>query len=411
MSYLTPEERLKKGHITLMRHVETAWYSSVMMMGESEVTDDPDCTTAYTDGFNKKYGLEFISKLDDSQLRGLILHENLHVQLLHIMRHKDLIKENPLLANIAMDLVVNDIIMGLKDKQLASLPEGGVYDPMFHGWSVREIYNHLRKENPKCDPQDGSDGRGRVSVNGKMKKPDGDVHDIDGKADGGQEEDAATAAEKGKALEDAVRKAIYEGAMLAGRLGASIPRQVEDSLEKPLNWKEVMREFVSSSVKGRDEYTWRQFNRKLIVNDILAPIVEDETISELIFSFDTSGSITQDLINKAAFQVQVIADTIRPDIIRVLWWDTEVHGEQVFEGTTSGIAGLLKPVGGGGTRVSCVSEYITKNRYSPDCVVVFTDGYVESNVTWDITAPTLWLVTDNKRWNPPKGKKVFVEGD
>jgi predicted metal-dependent peptidase len=411
MSYLTPEERVKKGHITLMRHVETAWYSSVMMMGESEVIDSPDCPTAYTDGFNKKYGLEFISKLNDPELRGLILHENLHVQLLHIMRHKDLIKENPLLANVAMDLVVNDIIMSLKDKQLASLPDGGVYDPMFHGWSVREIYNHLKKENPKCDPRDGSDGRGGVSVNGKMRKPDGDVHDPNGNADGGQEDDAATAAEKGKALEDAVRKAIYEGAMLAGRLGANIPRQVEDSLEKPLNWKEVMREFVSSSVKGRDEYTWRQFNRKLIVNDILAPTVEDETISELIFSFDTSGSITQELINKAAFQVQVIADTIRPDIIRVLWWDTEVHGEQVFEGTTSGIAGLLKPMGGGGTRVSCVSEYITKNRYNPDCVVVFTDGHVESNVTWEVTAPTLWLVTHNKRWNPPKGKKVFVEGD
>ena len=135
-----------------------------------------------------------------------------------------------------------------------------------------------------------------------MKKPDGDVHDPNGKADGGQEDDAATAAEKGKALEDAVRKAIYEGAMLAGRLGANIPRQVEDSLEKPLNWKEVMREFVSSSVKGRDEYTWRQFNRKLIVNDILAPTVEDETISELIFSFDTSyvccGGIRKCMVSK-----------------------------------------------------------------------------------------------------------------
>jgi predicted metal-dependent peptidase len=410
MSYLTPEERVKKCHITLMRHVETAWYSSIMMMGESEVTDSPDCPTAYTDGFNKAYGLEFISKLNDSELRGLILHENLHVQLLHIMRHKDLIKENPLLANIAMDFVVNDIIMSLKDKQLASLPDGGVYDPMFHGWSVREIYNHLRKENPNCDPQKGSDGRGGVSVNGKMKQPQGDIHDVNGKADGGQEVDQAKAAEIGRALEDGVRKAIYEGAMLAGRLGANIPRQVEDSLERPLNWREVMREFVSSSVRGREEYTWRHFNRALIVNNILAPSVEDETVHELIFSFDTSGSISQSMINSIAFQLQVIADTVRPDILRVLWWDTEVHGEQVFEGTTSGIAGLLKPMGGGGTRASCVSEYISNKRYNPDCVVVFTDGYVESNVSWNINAPTLWLVTDNKRWNPPKGKKVFVEG-
>ena len=411
MSYLTPEDRVKKAHIVLMRHPETAAYGSVMMMGESEVTDSPDCPTAYTDGLNKMYSLEYISKLSDPELRGLVAHENLHVQLLHIMRHKDLIKENSLLANVAMDLVVNDIIMNLKDKQLASLPEGGLYDPMFHGWSVREIYNHLKKENPNCDPVEGSDGDGRVSVNGKMKRPHGDIHDANGKADGGQEADKATAAEMGKALEDAVRKAIYEGAMLAGRLGVNLPRQVEDCLEKPLNWREVLREFVESSVKGKDEYTWRQFNRALIVNDILAPTVEDETVGELIFAFDTSGSITQDLINKAAYQLQVISDTVRPDKLRILWWDTEVHGEQVFEGTTSGIAGLLKPMGGGGTRASCVSQYIQSKKYNPDCVVVFTDGYLESEVIWNINVPTLWLVTDNKRWNPPKGKKVFVEGE
>ena len=406
MTYLTPEERVKKNHIVLMRHTETAAYSSILMMGDSEVTDAPDCPTAYTDGENKKYGMEFISKLNDSELRGLILHENLHVGLLHIPRHKDLFKENAKLANVAMDLVVNDIIMNLKDKQLASLPEGGVYDPMFHGWSVREIYNHLKKENPE-----GGDGEGRVKINGRMTEVDGDEHDPNGKASGGQEVDPAKAAEKAKALEDAVGKAIREGAMLAGRLGASVPRQVEDSLEKPLRWEEVLREFAVSSVRGKDEYTWRAFNRALIVNNILAPTLENETLSELIFSFDTSGSITQDLINKAAYQLQVIADTVRPDRIRVLWWDTEVHGEQVFEGETSNIRNLLKPMGGGGTRASCVSEYIERKRYDPDCVVMFTDGYLEGNVIWNIKAPTLWLVTDNKRWNPPKGKKVFVEGN
>ena len=33
MAYLTSEERLKKQHIILMRHQETALYGSVMMMG------------------------------------------------------------------------------------------------------------------------------------------------------------------------------------------------------------------------------------------------------------------------------------------------------------------------------------------------------------------------------------------
>jgi predicted metal-dependent peptidase len=69
---------------------------------------------------------------------------------------------------------------------------------------------------------------------------------------------------------------------------------------------------------------------------------------------------------------------------------------------------ILKPIGGGGTLVSCVAQYILEKRYKPDCVVVFTDGYVEDNVKWNISADTLWLVTENERWSPPKGKKVIV---
>ena len=103
MAYLTDEERLKKNHIVLMRHPETALYSGIIMMGDSEVSDES--FTAYTDGVNKKYSRTFMQKLKDIELRGLILHENLHVTLMHIPRHTDLMKENHTLANIAMDSV------------------------------------------------------------------------------------------------------------------------------------------------------------------------------------------------------------------------------------------------------------------------------------------------------------------
>jgi len=126
MAYLTDEERLKKSHIILMRHQETALYGSVMMMGESAVEDG--IPTAYTDGENKKYGREFMSKLDDAEARGLIMHENLHVALMHIPRHKDLMKEDGLLANVAMDIVVNNIIDNLTDKTLCKLPKGAIFD-------------------------------------------------------------------------------------------------------------------------------------------------------------------------------------------------------------------------------------------------------------------------------------------
>jgi predicted metal-dependent peptidase len=66
-------------------------------------------------------------------------------------------------------------------------------------------------------------------------------------------------------------------------------------------------------------------------------------------------------------------------------------------------------MGGGGTRVSSVSEYIVKKNYKPDCIVVFTDGYVEDKVQWVTGVDTLWLVTENRSFKAPKGKMVRID--
>jgi predicted metal-dependent peptidase len=96
-------------------------------------------------------------------------------------------------------------------------------------------------------------------------------------------------------------------------------------------------------------------------------------------------------------------------VLRELTHGTE-HGEQVFESAQySTIAQLFKPKGGGGTRVSCVSEYINSRAVKTEAVIVFTDGHVEDNVKWEINAPTLWLVTHSRRFNPPSGNKVMVK--
>ena len=72
------ETRIKRGHITLMKHPSTALYSGVMLMGTSSVEENVQ--TAYTDGINKRYGRKFLESLaGEPNVRGLILHENLHV--------------------------------------------------------------------------------------------------------------------------------------------------------------------------------------------------------------------------------------------------------------------------------------------------------------------------------------------
>jgi len=405
---LTEEQRIKKGHIALMKQPETALWSGVMMMGETSVTDDAG-VTAYTDGVNKKYGRGFLQAVckEQAEVNGLILHENLHIGLRHMIHSIDLFREDRQLANMAADYVVNDIIMNIKDKSLVKLPTGGCYDPKYHNMNMREVYRLLKQEQDEnCSNGSGEgetqgDGNGSGGSNGGYKFDD---HDIDGEGSS-----QGMTPEEAKAMDARIDRAIREGALLAGRLGIDLPRAITDMLEPKVNWREVLREFVSASCKGRDEYTWRKFNRRVVANDIYLPTVENETIGEIVVAIDTSGSIGEKELNEFASELVSICESVTPETVRVLWWDTMVHGEQVFTDNYANIGSMLKPKGGGGTRVSCVSEYLGKNKVNAECVMVFTDGFLESDVKWSVSAPTLWLVTENKHWVPPVGKKVFME--
>lgn len=383
--------RIKKAHVAMMKHPQTALYSGVMLMGTSEVVEDAKFT-AYTDGVNKKYGLKFLKSIEtNAQLRGLVLHENLHVALKHIPRGVDMWKKDSRIANISADYVVNGIIKDIDGKiaggveRIVELPYGAYQDDMFRNWSMREVFNHLMKNPP---PEGNGEGG------------DGDVHDFEGSAELTHEE--------AKAMSEAIDKALREGGILAGRMGAAVPRAIADLLEPKIDWREVLREFVTSATRGSDETTWRRMNKRYLANDMYVAGYEAETMGEVTIAIDTSGSIGSAELTEFASELASICGVCCPERVRILWWDTQVHGEQIFETDYADIATLLKPLGGGGTNVSCVSEYIAKHKLNSECVIVFTDGYLENNIRWNITMPSLWLVTQNKSFEPPQGKKVNV---
>ena len=422
------ETRIKRGHITLMKHPQTALYSGVMLMGISAVEEG--VPTAYTDGVNKKYGRAFLESIvSEPKVRGLILHENLHVALKQVVFGRAMFMENRKLANLAADFVVNDIITCIDgtvagtSERLVELPDGGVYDAMFHDWSMREVYNYLKKHCKKGGGGgQGGKGQGNPPPSGGTQSNDNDDMDGDTVTVNGKTYDISQSdehdfigreltAEEAKEVLDDIDKALREGGMLAGRMGAKIPRVISDLLEPKIDWRDALREFVSASTKGNDEFTWRRMNKRHMANDIYLPSVINESIGEIVVAIDTSGSIGGAEITEFATELVSICEVCQPEVVRVLWWDTEVHGEQVFKDNYSDIAKMLKPQGGGGTRVSCVSEYVVKNKVKAECVLVFTDGYVENDINWKITDPTLWMVTQRRDFEPPMGKKVRFGDD
>lgn len=390
-------DELTRVHIRLMNHPETRMYSSVILLGKNEVTDSPECKTAYTDGINKKYGAEFCSKLSTAELGGLVLHENIHILLKHLPRHRDLMKEDPRLANIAMDYVDNLLIDAIRDKSVAVLPKGGLLDHRFKGHSVREVYEILRRESQSGNGGgSGSGGSGGDGLGEPL-----DIHDFDKLMD--------ATPEQVKEISDAVDKCLHQMGLHAGRTGDEVPREIKEIMAPEVDWLEATREFVSEHAWGRDDSTWRKFKRKHLPDEIYLPDVHSESIDELVVACDLSGSVHGDIEKKLLSEVAHVAQACQPKRLRVLWWDTEVRSEQVFEDNFDQIVTLLRPQGGGGTYVSCVSKYMTDNNIKPDCLVVLTDGYVEQELTWEITnTPTLWLVTLNNEFVPPSGIKVRV---
>ena len=419
------ETRLKKAHITLMQHPMTALYSGIIASGKNEVKDGK--FTAYTDGINKVYCREYVAEYDnEAKLRGLVLHENLHVALKQIPRHRDLNHDHKML-NYAMDFVVNDVIKntegttGYTKEPIVLLPDGALYHPMFHNWSVRKVYEYLKQRKEELDKADKNGEQpqpcpqqNNSSTNGE-DKDEIDVDEALRNMDKGLDDHVFADveemdAEQLKKLEDAVDKALRQGGMLAGRMGASIPRVIGELLETKVDWREVFREFVQSAMRGKDEYTWRKMSKPYLANNMYLPSMHSETMGELVVAIDTSGSIDNEQISEFASELASICETCNPDKVRVLWWDTKVHGEQVFEGNYTDIAKMLKPKGGGGTHVGCVNDYIIKSSINAEVLVVFTDGYVEDNPTWELTMPTMWFVTQNSSFVPPAGGRcVTVE--
>lgn len=448
--------QLAKAHILITREPETIPYCGILYMGNSEIVDIPNFTAA-TDGRNKFYGREFFSKLSMPETVAVVLHECLHVFLLHSIRFNRIMKEDPVMGNAALDYVVNAIIVGVNNrvkartnKDFAVLPKQGLYDAKFAGWSAQEVYDFLTRGKPPVrQPQPGQgqpqpqSGQGKpqsqqvqrngdesVTVGGKtfpLKPQDShdemtkrrDKTDTQGQnTSNGYPDDSETNTwermnaemdgDEQAQLERDVQAAARQGAIIAGQMGVKLPRAVTELLKVPTDWRKELEEWAADNMHGKSSLSWRSYRANRVVDDLFFPAHYDEAMGEVIIPIDTSGSIGDKELREFSGHIAQICEARNPSMVRVLWWDTEVHGEQVFTpGDYANIATALKPQGGGGTRVSCVSEYITKKNYNPQAVVVLTDGYVENDIKWDSAMPTLWCITDNTRFVAPPGGRVI----
>ena len=73
----------------------------------AEVRETNKIPTAATDGLVLFFNKDFLFSLSSSEQNALMLHEVLHMALLHVSRRES---RDPYIWNIAADIVVNDLI-------------------------------------------------------------------------------------------------------------------------------------------------------------------------------------------------------------------------------------------------------------------------------------------------------------
>ena len=401
---LTTQQVITQQRVTIMRDPRFVAIAGILMIGSWEVIDD--FPTAATDGSNVIFGGKFMDGLDNPTRRFVILHEYYHIMLMHMTHLKDLFEQDAETANIAADMVINlmlDKQAGKKADGFIKVWEHAALDYKYDGMDTREVYKRLKQQQ-----QGGGSGAGQGTRSaGGGKALPFDQHQQPGTQ--GPIASAPLTPKQVQELQQQVDTALRQGAQMAGKIGASMDRSITALLEVAVNWEEELQDFVRTHAAGNDLSTWRKPSRRWMARDIYQPSRYSEAAKRITIGCDTSGSIGEDQLRRAMTEIKGACDTVHPEMVDIIYWDAEVAGHEKYEhDAISSITDVTKPKGGGGTRVGSMLKYMDKEDIKPDCIIIFTDGYVESDWggnKWP--APVLWCVS-TKGLTAPFGKTLYV---
>ena len=421
---MSPSQRLDKAVIAIMGKDRYQALAGILMIGTREAVDDIPSfpkhlrQTACTNGRDEWYNNEFINGLTDAELRGLVLHENYHKMYRHLISWYDLAMLDRECEMQATDYVINiKLYDENKADGFAVLPKGGLLEEKYRGWNVAETFNHLReakqgKGKGKGEGEDEDEGEGRCKGGGDDEGEDEgegegkgpqslDHHDYEGAKKLTEEEE--------KDLTKEIDEAIRQGVLMAGSSGTGGDRDLEELLEPQVDWRQVLRDFITATCAGQDYSTWRRPNRRYMAGGLYMPSGVSETVEEVCVSIDMSGS-TWNMVSQFMGELKGVIEQVKPDLLRILYWDTVVCREEKYTmDELDGLLSVTKPKGGGGTTVQCVPDYCNEFGIKPQAHIVLTDGDIYGGWGTGWNAPVLWAICDNKRARPAHGKYVNIK--
>jgi predicted metal-dependent peptidase len=392
-----------------MRDKRFAFFAGLFMVGVTTITEE--AITAKTNGRDAFYGRTFVDMLSDKELAFLVLHENMHKCYRHLTTWRALYEIDKSIANQACDYVINIQLHDMDTGEtMIAMPRDkttrkhiGLIDVKFRGMDTKQVFDILMEKKKEGG---GGGGGGGEQTDSESDSPGLDEHDWQGAKE--------MSTEAVKELTQEIESALRQGGIYAGKVGGDMLRSVQEMLEPKVDWREVLRRFVRTSLKDRDSPSWRKAHKNYLWQDIILPSIVGKRMKHLVVAMDTSGSIQGEMLSMFMGELNKVVLSTNPERVDMLYWDTEVAGHETHKGDAKLIVSKTKPKGGGGTNPDCIPEFmLSKSLGKADALVVLTDGYMSSDPRrWaGLGLPILWCIIGSDSFKIPRGQVVCVTKD
>ena len=368
------------------------------------VNADEWCPTAATDGRNFYYNSRFVDMLKPKEIEFLFGHEVLHCVYDHFGRRGD---RDPQLFNIANDYCVNgDLKKHRVGEFITSVP--CLYDAKYEGMSSEEIYDILYENAEKIDIGSLIDKLLDDHLDGDGQDGSGGDEGEDGKKN--SKGRPKISAEERQQIKDEIKEAVLAAAAAsdgAGNLPAGVKRIIEDMTAPKMNWRELLRMQLESTIKS--DYTWMRNSRRGWHMDAVMPGMKLDPMIDIAISIDASGSMLDRMLKDFLGEVAGIMEQFPNYRIHVLSFDTQVYNPQQFDSENLDDITGYEIQGGGGTDFDSVFQYFKENEIEPKRHIMFTDGYPNGSWGDEQYCDTVFIMHGTTSIVPPFGQYAYYE--
>ncbi|OUL91285.1 DUF2201 family putative metallopeptidase [Paraburkholderia hospita] len=364
-----------------------------------KMIEDRSTKECWVDGESLGYNPEYVDRLSDLELRGVLALKVMQVANGHCWRQGA--RESGRWSDssqyaISPILTSSDFV----------LPKGALHDARFAGKSVEEIYGALTQEakqkqpkpeqqpKPKSDEQSQQqqpkpDGQSSAPDAKGGSKPDGKPGNKGGnpnpqsQAGGGQGDPETSAGSScgevrqysgtDKPVKEAEWKVAVvqaaKAAQMRGKLPGDLQAMAGEAVRPVVDWRAVLHRFAQQS--SPTDYSFAQPNRRYLHLGFYLPSLNTPAVGDAVFVRDSSGSVFDE--TQAQFDAEILSvfHTLKPARLIVMDCDVRVTQVQIFE---RGDSPEIKPVrGGGGTAFTDPFNRVAADGMNPAFLVYLTD--------------------------------------